>query len=288
MQQFLRAVVLVLILVVYSSARAQQPDAAAASSSQSAATQNEESRRSADDALLVRAAKLYYSTKSVGLSGFDCTVHPDWVKLIESMETQGTVTEGNVLLLKSTGISLHARMNGGSRLEWIQPSNASKPLDQASAATIDQIHKAIEEALMNFMQFWTPIVDGSMVPLSSANIDIRHSPTGMVLLLRQPDALVMEIFSNDLVIKEFKLVTGGKMIDLVPTYDSADEDLLVSHFVAHTGPATVSATNIQETDAEIVYQTIEGFPIPSMLNVEVVGTGTFNFKLDGCRVNRMP
>jgi hypothetical protein len=271
----------VLILVVYPSARAQQPDAAAASSSQSAA-------RSADDALLARAAKLYYSTKSAGLTGFDCTVHPDWMKLIESLETQGTVTEGNVLLLKSTGISLHARMNGGSRLEWIQPSNASKPLDQASAATIDQIHKTIEETLMSFMQFWTPIVDGSMVPLSSANIDIRHSPTGMVLLMRQPGALVMEIFSNDLIIKEFKLITGGKMIDLVPTNDSANEDLLVSHFVAHTGPATVSATDIQETDAEIVYQTIEGFPIPSMLNIEVVGTGTFNFKLDGCRANPTP
>jgi hypothetical protein len=35
----------------------------------------------------------------------------------------------------------------------------------------------------------------------------------------------------------------------------------------------------------IDYQTIKGFPIPSILKMDVVNTGTFNFQLDGCTVN---
>ena len=281
-----RAAALVFFLVAYASALAQ-PDQASPAFSQSAPAQNENSVRGNDDALLARAAKLYYSTRSAGLTGFDCAVHPDWPKLIQSSETQGNVAASSesLTLLKSVAINLHARMNGGSVVEWVQPSNASKPLDQASAEMLDQMHKAMEETLTGFMQFWTPFVDGSIVPPNSKGIEIRHSPSGLSLLLKQPDAIVMEVFSNELVLKEFRIVTGGKSIDLAPSYDSGDDGLLVNRFVAHIGPAKASATDVQEMDVEIYYQTVGDFPIPSRLNVEVVGTGAFNLKLDGCRVN---
>ena len=283
MRHFHRAVVLVLLVVLHASARSQTPDAA--SSSQSA-RENGKSTRSQDDALLARAATLYYSTKSAGLTGFDCAVHPDWLKLMQSLESPNPLTEGNLPLLKGVVISLHARMNGKSTVEWIQPSISGKPLDQASAETIDDVHKAIEKTFVDFMQFWTPIVDGSMIPLSSTGIEIHHSSSGITLLMRQPDALVLEIFSNELVLKEFKIVTGGKMTDIAPSYDSADDVFLVSNFVAHTGSATIPAADVRDTDVEIEYRTVDGFPIPSRINVEEVGTGTFNFKLDDCRVNR--
>jgi hypothetical protein len=283
MRHMHRAVVLVLLFVPHSLAQSQK--AGAASPSQSASTEMGEAARRNDDALLARAATLYYSTKAAGLTGFDCVVHPDWVKLMQSSESQSPLTEGNLPVLNGVAISLRARLNGGSTLEWIQPSIANKPLDQASSEAIDDVHKTVEKTLMDFMQFWTPIVDGSMIPRSSAGIEIRHSSTGMVLLLRQPDAQVLEVFSNELVLKEVRIITGGKMIDIVPSYDSADDIFLVNKFVARTGSATVAATDQKEMNTEIEYRTVDGFPIPSRLNMEVGGTGTFNFKLDSCRAN---
>ena len=287
MRQSLRAATLVLLLVMYASAWAQQSDAAPASSSYTAAQDETSSRGNDDDLLLARAAKLYYSTKSAALTGFDCTVHPDWLPLIQSSETHSTVTENNenVLLLKGVAISLHARMNGSSVLDWVQPSNTSKPLDQVSAETLDQMHKTTQETLMGFMQFWTPFVDGSVVPPNARGVEITHSSSGMTLHVKQPDAEVTEVFSNELILKEFKVVTGEKTIDLVPSYDSTDNGLLVSRFVARIGPENASATEVQLMHVEIDYQTIGDFPIPSRLNMEVLGTGVFNFKLDGCRVN---
>jgi hypothetical protein len=288
MRPLVRAAALLFSLPVCGFLFAQQPDSAPASSQAGDTQSQPRSHKSDDDATLARAAKLYYSTKSTGLTGFDCTVHPDWMTLIQSSRAQGTVTESSedVALLKSVAISLRARMNGSSALEWVQPSNASKPLDQASAEMLDEMHKGIEETLLGFMQFWTPFVDGSVVPPNSTGIEIRRSSSGLILLIKQSDAVVMEVFSNELVLKEFKVVTGGKMIDLKPSYDSTDDGLLVSRFVAQIGPASTSAAEVKEMDVEIYYRTVGDFPIPSRLNVNVVGTGTFNFKLDNCRVNQ--
>lgn len=287
MRQSTRAAV-VLSLVVYASARAQQPDGASVSTSHRAAAQSETSRRgNDDDALLARAAKLYYSTKTAGLTGFDCTIHPDWLSLIQSAENDSSVSDHseNVMLLKGVAVTLHARMNGASALDWVQPLNASKPLDQASAEMLDRMHKAAEQTLMGFMQFWTPFVDGSVVPPNAGGMEITHSSSGITLHVKQPDTEVTEVFSNELILQKFKVVTDGKTIDLAPSYDSTDAGLLVSRFAARIGPENATAAQAQEMHVEIYYQTIGDFPIPSRLNMEVVGTGIFNFKLDGCRVN---
>ncbi len=198
-----------------------------------------------------------------------------------------TENSEDMVLLKNIAISLHARIEWqldaglGSAFEC-RASRSTRPPPKCST----QMHKATEETLMGFMQFWTPFVDGSVVPPNARGIEITHSSSGVTLHMKQPDAEVTEVFSNELILKEFKVVTGGKIIDLAPSYDSTDDGLLVSRFVAHIGPENAhSAAEVQEMHVEIYYQTIGGFPIPSRLNMEVVGTGTFDFKLDGCRVN---
>jgi hypothetical protein len=82
-----------------------------------------------------------------------------------------------------------------------------------------------------------------------------------------------------------RIITGGKLIDIAPSFDSADDIFLVNKFVARTGSATLPASDQKEMNVEMEYRTVDGFPIPSRLNMEVGGTGTFNFKLDSCRAN---
>jgi len=59
----------------------------------------------------------------------------------------------------------------------------------------------------------------------------------------------------------------------------------VSRFVARIRKTGASTEKAQEMHVEIYYQQVDGFPLPSRLNVEVVGTGVFNFQMDGCRAN---
>lgn len=253
----------------------------------STAGQENATRNSDDDEMLARGAKLYYSTITAGLNGFDCAVHPDWRTLIQSSLKNATVSDSdpNVLMLKKVAMTLHARLDGQSRLEWSPPSNAAKPADGAMSGLLEQMHKGTEQTIQGFMQFWTPFVDGSIVPARSNGVQVVRSDGAITVLLRQPGANVTEIYSKEMILQRVNLITDASAVDLSPSYDSTDKGLLVSRFVARIHKKGAPAEQAQEMHVEIYYQQVRGFPLPSRLNVEVVGTGVFNFLMDGCRAN---
>jgi hypothetical protein len=240
------------------------------------------------DELLVKTAKLYYSTRAAGLDGFDCDVHPDWPALFSSANKGAAVDENDphVASLKSVKIALHAHMGGGSTVDWKPPANPDKPLDANSTAMLEQLHAATEQTLKGFLQFWTPFVDGSVVPQSSEGLKFTHSATDWTLHGEQNGTEVTEIFSNESILQHFDVVTGGMSIQFVPSYKPTENGLLVNRFDAHIQPVGQASAHVQDMHVEVVYATIDGVPIPSKLNVEVTGTGTFNMAMDGCRTSR--
>ena len=126
----------------------------------------------ANDALLAKAAKLYYSTDKTGLARFDCAVHADWRTVFLDAGNGAPVAEDDprVLLLNSVKVTLHARMKGGSGIDWNPPAHPAKPLDQDSIELLDKMQAGTAQMLQGFMQFWPPFVDGSVVPDSSEGL----------------------------------------------------------------------------------------------------------------------
>ena len=253
-----------------------------ASQSQAAAKGNP------NDELLAKASKLYYSTAKAGLDGFDCTVHPDWPQLFMSAQKGAAIAadDSRVQLLNSVKVTLHARMKGGSILDWSAPANPDKPLDQDSNSLLDGMHKATEQTLQGFLQFWIPFVDGSAVPASSEGLEVTQTEKGYKLHATQEGTEVTEQLDNSLVLRQFNVVMSSMTVDFAPAYQSTDKGLLVNSFLAHILPAGAPPEQVQELHVTIEYQTIDGFPIPGKLFMEVVNTGTFNFTLDGCTVNK--
>lgn len=279
-----RTAAILLLLIVSTAAWAQTPSSAPASpGSRDAAPQSQAAPAgTGDDALLARATKLYYSTKTAGLTGFDCAVHPDWRTLFESSVKNSTVSENdpNVVMLKTVAITLHARLNGKSIVDWKPPSDSTAPADAASL--LEQMHKAVDQSLQGFLQFWTPFVDGSIVPPNSKGLEITHSSAGTTLHWKQPDVDSTEVLSDTLILQQFSVTTGGNNFTFQPSYDATDKGLLVSRLIVDIRPENASA---QKMNVEIYYLNTDGYPIPSKLNVEVVNTGIFNFALDGCHAN---
>jgi hypothetical protein len=262
---------------------------AGASAAQSAAGEpdNTSSESKANDDLLAKAAKLYYSTKEAGLEGFDCEVHPDWRKLFSSA-TQGAVIaddDRRLLTLKPVKITMHARMGGGSSVDWVQTADPGKPLDADATSLLEQMHRATEQTVMGFLQFWTPFVDGSVVPASSTGMKVTHSATDYTIHIEQNGAQVTEIFSNEWVLQHFDVVTSGASIKFAPSYQPTEKGLLVNRFEANIDPVGQATGPAQQMHVQVSYATVDGLPIPSNLNMEVVGTGVFNLSMDACRTH---
>lgn len=241
----------------------------------------------ANTAFLTKASRIYYSTSKAGLKGFDCAVHPDWHALFLSAKpgTPAADDDAKILLLKTVAITLHGRLAGGSTLEWNVPADAAKPIDADAQTALDGMHQASEQTLLGFMQFWTPFVDGSVIPSSSDGIEFTHTDKGVTLHADHGGTELTEVLGSDMVLQQFNVATGGAKINFSPRYKTTDQGLLVNGFLAHIQPPSTPADQAEEMHVDIEYQTVSGFPIPAKINVDVVGQGKFNFAFDGCTVN---
>jgi len=241
-----------------------------------------------NDELLAKAAKLYYSTDKAGLAGFDCAVHPDWHALFLS-DGNGAVdaADPRVALLNSVNIAFHARMKGGSGLDWTPPAHPGQPLDQDSASLLDKMQAGTAQTLQGFMQFWTPFVDGSIIPDSADGVQIAPAEKGGYKLhVDQEGTTLTEIFSSDLVLQQFNVTMNGMTVNFSPSYKPTEKGLLVTSFLARIIPSGAATGQTDEMHVNIEYQTVDGFPIPAKLNLEELNHGIFNFVLDGCAVSR--
>jgi hypothetical protein len=242
-----------------------------------------------DDAWLQKAGSLYYSTAKSGLGGFDCAVHPDWRTLFSSANAGSPVDDDDarVLLLESVKINLHAQLGGGSTLEWSPDGSAGQPLDPDATTLLTKMRDVTEQTLEGFLQFWTPFVDGSVVPASADGLTITHSGSVNTIHAQDSATALTETFSNDMLLEHFDVDENGISIKFQPDYKPTGQGLLVKSFQAQVQPAGVPPEQAQKMHVEIEYQTLEGFPIPSRLNMEMTNTGKFNFTLDGCSVSRL-
>jgi len=264
-----------------SAASAQNPAPAAAAPAQSPAQPNP------DNEWLAKTSKLYYSSAKAGLTGFDCAIHPDWHTLLVSAGNGAAVPEDDprIALLNAVKITVHARMKGGSTIEWVADSNPGKPLDQESTDLLEGMHKSAEQTLEGFLQFWGPFMEATVVPNSNEGLEITHAPTMHTIHAKQADTELTEIFSSDLVLQQFNVNMSGTSIKFSPTYKPTAQGLLVSAFDAHILPVGTPPDHAQVMKVGIEYQPIGTLIIPGKLHMEVVGTGTFNFTFDGCTTN---
>jgi hypothetical protein len=193
------------------------------------------------------------------------------------------VDDARILVLKPVKVTVHARMNGQSTLEWVRTPDPEKPLDSDSSILLDRMHEATEQAMHGFLQFWIPFVDGSVVPASSAGLKVSRSASDFTIHGEQNGTQVTEIFSNEMILQHFNVITNGVSIRFAPSYHSTEKGLLVNHFDANIQPLGQASETAQVMHVQVLYATIDGLFIPSNLNMEVVGTGTFNMAMDGCR-----
>ena len=233
--------------------------------------------------MLNKARTLYYSTAKAGLAGFDCTVNPDWLTTFVKANPGVTISsnDGRVVLLNQVAIVLHARLtNGNTSLDWTPPPGA---LTSEQNDLLNQKHSGVQQALTGFIQFWTPFVDGSVIPDSTSGMTVTHSPTSFTLVAEGGGTSITEVFSNDLLLEHYDLTSGGTSVKFEPSYKATPQGLLVEHFVASIQNPSAP---VQQMNVAVEYQNIDGFSIPSRLDMEMAGTGAFNMTFSQCTVRR--
>ena len=257
------------------------------------------SAASDNDALLAHAAELYYSAVRPApahaiLDSFQCAVHPEWPGLLAAVDkSSGSSTaqsytvapsDPRLELLTPITVSVRTEINGAATLNWNQPSDSGKPLDQASADLLDRVHQTTAQELEGFFRFWITFINGTIIPKTSKGIEVRHSVAGVTLHAEMRDQKLDEIFSPDWTLKEFNVSMGGVSIRFTPTFDSTSEGLLVKTFDAYIQPPATESAQARRMQVALDYQTVNGFQLPSHLDIAVTGAGRVAFIFTGCTV----
>lgn len=241
-----------------------------------------------DAATMQRAAALYYSSSKAGLKGFDCDVHPDWrtIFLFANNNKISAEQEQRIALLASVSVKLHARLDGSSTMDWTPPPASDASSDPDRAKLLETMHGSVWQTIGGFLQFWTPFFDGSTIPNNTAGSDVTHTDTGFTLHSKTGDTEVTEVFATNLLLQQFNVITGGQDVRFQPFYQQTAQGLLVNRFLARMRPVSAPASQDQEMRVAVQYATVHGFPIPSHLDMELVGSGVLNMDLTGCSVVR--
>jgi hypothetical protein len=233
---------------------------------------------------LAKTSKLYFSSAKAGLAGFNCEVHPDWHALFVSANkgAEAPGSEAYLTQLKKVKVRMHARMQGGSTIEWVaDASDGSAPSGDVNAV-IDNMHQTVQQILEGFLQFWSPFMEVTVVPPKAEGLEISHGPTSHTIHAKQGTTELTEIFNNNLVLEHFNVTLAGTSIKLAPTFEPTPQGLLVKAFSTEIVPAGATPEQTQKMQVRVEYQTVNNQTIPGQLNMEIVGTGNFNFAFDGC------
>lgn len=122
----------------------------------------------------------------------------------------------------------------------------------------------------------------SVVPSKSSGLEITHTPATHTIHARQGNTELTETFNSDLVLQHFDVALAGTSIRFVPTFEPTPRGMLVKAFSAEITPAGATPRQVQKMQVSVKYQVVHNQIIPSQVNMEIVGTGNFNFAFDGC------
>ena len=122
----------------------------------------------------------------------------------------------------------------------------------------------------------------TIVPPKADGLEITHGPTSHTIHAKEGLTELTEIFNSNLVLEHFNVTLSGTSIKMAPTFEPTPQGLLVKTFSTEIIPAGASPDQSQKMQVRLEYQTVDNQTIPGQLNMEIVGTGNFNFAFDGC------
>ena len=228
-----------------------------------------------------KARALYYTPVDKGLQGFGCDVSFDWKQFIEKANSAPVPdTDERLAYLRSIKLTISDDLNGGGQLQWAAPTTAP----DASEQSIAQIRSGMQAMWSGFFQSWNGFLTGDLVSLGDNQTVVeRTSNGGFRVSTTQNGKVAEEFFDRNLVLLSLHVSTPSLDSNLTPIFlDSAQGRLVTNLNSIVKQPPSAAGTSV---DMKVQYAAVNGFQLPSALQINVGGTTAFAYTLSNCTVN---
>ena len=228
-----------------------------------------------------KARALYYTPVDKGLRGFGCDVGFDWKQFMEKANSASVQdTDERLAYLRGIKLTISDDLNVGGQLQWAAPTTAP----DASEQSIAQIRSGMQAMWSGFFQSWNGFFTGDLVALGDTQTTVeRTNSGGFHVFTTQNGKVAEEFFDRNLVLLSLHVSTPTLDSNLTPIFvDSAQGRLVTDLNSVVRQPPNAAGTTV---DMKVQYATVNGFQLPSALQINVGGTTAFDFALSNCTVN---
>ncbi|MGI4827065.1 MAG: hypothetical protein ACRYFU_02595 [Janthinobacterium lividum] len=224
------------------------------------------------------ARNLYYTPVDQGLQGFQCEVAFNWKQFIEKANSAPVQdTDERLHYLQSIKLSVTDDLHGTGSLEWLAPTTAP----DASEASITQIRTGLQGLWSGFFQSWNGFYNGELISQTD-NTSVERTANGYHVFTRQGARLAEEQYSNDLTLETLHVGTPEIDSVLSPVFERTPRGRVVTQLNSIVKrPPTAAGTSVKMA---VQYAEVNGFQLPSALDINVAGAADFSFRLANCTV----
>jgi len=234
------------------------------------------------DSLLTAARAQYFNLRFQGMKSFSCNVDVDWDAMFRQFNGSPLPANSPMMLyLTKSQLRVKESVTSGAEVTW---ANSGTPSDEF-AESASKLRGGIKQMLDGFFQAWTPNINGEL--FANHVTGVTATPTGYLVDEKNSDTDTDKLtFDKNMVLGHISSKSSDLSAEVNMKFLQTPQGWLVNNIDGdYRQPADAPPTHVSmNTD----YQTVDGFQIPGTIVLSVVNVGSFNLKLSGCIVERLP
>jgi hypothetical protein len=226
--------------------------------------------------LLTQATQSYYNLRAQGLTGFQCTISPDWEGVLKDERKQDPAAADTAMKLLN---QLHFIATVGADSKMIVTHNDLAGQDQQMMNALQQIYTGMTQLTTGFFDTWSLFMLNHPFPDAGSDYKLESIPGDSYRVsYKEGDADVATTMDHDFAISELKVTTTEFTSSIYPQFTKTPKGYVLSGYGSHY--QTKNAAETTKLKVQVDYQDVEGLTLMQKLNV----SGTYGINDFGIEV----
>lgn len=235
-------------------------------------------------AFVSRARAAYYNLPREGVTGFQCSVSPDWNLVLAAQLAQNPEgAKTAIAILSQLQYVVTLAPDGSMSLEHNTLTGQSPQSMQA----IDEVNAGMKQMLSGFFDTWKAYVMGGLLPPNGEDFQMEPTEGGNRLQWKEGETSVEELVGPDFSAGYLKIVAPAFSSEIRARFYSTPKGLLLSGYTANY--RTAKPEEATDLSVDLAYQDVDGVRLPQQLDVDATSGGVRNkvqVTFSGCRATR--
>ena len=233
--------------------------------------------------IVKQARQSYYSLKDQGLAELQCTIVPNWQKMLSGQKLAPDAVDRAVLLLNKVHFLVSLAAGGEAKVTH----NNVSPTNEQVAKGLSQVYSGMEQMTTGFFQTWSAFSISPALPEIEGDYQLEKTGAEYRLSYKDGTANVVTLLNQDFAMSYLKTTTPEFESVIRPQFKKTAKGLLMTGYQAtYTGKTAADTTELQ---IAIDYQAVDELQLPEKLDLKgIYGGSPFHVEVtfSGCHTTR--